>query len=98
MANMKEQVNRITDIATDKARDAAQSVKETARDAADKVTDVAEHAADKAQKWAHDAYEQSSETLRHAGDELTQMVRKYPLPAVLIGLGVGFLMGRAMRS
>jgi len=98
MANMKEQVNRITDIATDKARDAAQVTKETARDAADKVSDVAGHVADKAQEWAHDAYDQSGEALKHAGDELTQMVRKYPLPAVCIGLAVGFLFGRAMRS
>jgi ElaB/YqjD/DUF883 family membrane-anchored ribosome-binding protein len=31
-------------------------------------------------------------------DDLTGLVRRNPIPAVLIGLGVGFLLGRALRS
>jgi len=32
------------------------------------------------------------------GEDLTQLIRRNPVPAVLVGLGVGFLIGRALRS
>lgn len=32
--------------------------------------------------------------LRTVGDDLKEMVRKHPLPATLLGLGLGFLLGR----
>jgi ElaB/YqjD/DUF883 family membrane-anchored ribosome-binding protein len=31
-------------------------------------------------------------------DDFGEMIRRNPLPAVLIGIGIGFLLGRAMRS
>lgn len=31
-------------------------------------------------------------------DDVTEVIRRNPFPAVLIGLGVGFLIGRALRS
>jgi hypothetical protein len=31
------------------------------------------------------------------GQELTTMIRRHPLPAVLVGFGVGLLLGRAAR-
>jgi ElaB/YqjD/DUF883 family membrane-anchored ribosome-binding protein len=31
-------------------------------------------------------------------DDVTGLIKRNPIPAVLIGLGVGFLLGRAMRS
>jgi len=31
-------------------------------------------------------------------DDLTGLIKRNPVPAVLIGLGVGFLIGRALRS
>jgi ElaB/YqjD/DUF883 family membrane-anchored ribosome-binding protein len=31
-------------------------------------------------------------------DDMTGLIRRNPIPAVLIGLGVGFLLGRALRS
>jgi len=50
------------------------------------------------------------ETLREGGryledaklsgmaDDVSKMIRRNPVPAVLIGIGVGFILGRAMRS
>lgn len=50
------------------------------------------------------------ETLREGGryledaklsgmaDDVSMMIRRNPVPAVLIGIGVGFILGRAMRS
>jgi hypothetical protein len=32
------------------------------------------------------------------GDDLTNLIRRNPIPAVLIGFGVGFLIARSMRS
>jgi hypothetical protein len=31
-------------------------------------------------------------------DDVTQMIRRNPIPAVLIGVGLGFLIGRTLRS
>ena len=31
-------------------------------------------------------------------DDLTSVIKNHPIPALLIGLGVGFLLGRAIRS
>jgi len=50
------------------------------------------------------------ETLREGGryledaklsgmaDDMSRMIRRNPVPAVLIGIGIGFVLGRAMRS
>lgn len=32
------------------------------------------------------------------GDELTRMIRRNPLPSLLVGIGIGFLLARATRS
>jgi predicted PurR-regulated permease PerM len=56
------------------------------------------HASDKAQHWAGDAYEATAEAVESFGTELTNLVRKHPLPALLIGFGLGLLIGRTARS
>jgi ElaB/YqjD/DUF883 family membrane-anchored ribosome-binding protein len=40
----------------------------------------------------------SREGLSGAAGDLTELIRRHPLPAVLLGLGVGFLMGRILGS
>ena len=37
-------------------------------------------------------------TLREIGDDLTNLIRRNPIPALLLGVGVGFLLARAIRS
>jgi len=32
------------------------------------------------------------------GEDLTEMIRRNPVPAVLVGVGIGFLLGRVLRS
>ena len=59
---------------------------------------AAEHAGEKAQKWAGDAYDATADTMGDFGKEVTSMVRKYPIPALLIGFGLGMLLGRAART
>jgi hypothetical protein len=36
--------------------------------------------------------------LREIGDDLTNLIRRNPIPALLLGIGVGFLLARAIRS
>jgi hypothetical protein len=38
------------------------------------------------------------EGLSGAADEITSLIRRNPIPAVLIGIGIGFLLSRATRS
>jgi hypothetical protein len=38
------------------------------------------------------------EGLRGMASDLTHLIRRHPIPAVLIGLSVGFLVARSMRS
>jgi len=32
------------------------------------------------------------------GDDITNMIRRNPIPALLVGIGIGFLLARATRS
>jgi len=32
------------------------------------------------------------------GQEITSMIRRNPIPALLVGIGIGFLLARATRS
>jgi len=36
--------------------------------------------------------------LSGVAEDMTELIRRNPVPAILIGIGVGFLIGRAMRS
>jgi hypothetical protein len=38
------------------------------------------------------------EGLKGIGEDLTNIIRKNPIPAVLIGIGVGYLIARSLRS
>jgi hypothetical protein len=31
-------------------------------------------------------------------EDMTEMIKRNPIPAVLLGLGLGFLLGRTLRS
>jgi len=32
------------------------------------------------------------------GEDVTELIRRNPIPAILVGIGIGFLMGRVLRS
>jgi len=36
--------------------------------------------------------------LREIGDDVTNMIRRNPIPAILIAAGIGFVLAKAMRS
>ena len=49
------------------------------------------------QEWAGDAYDYAADHVGDFGKEVTSMIRRHPLPAVLIGFGIGLLLGRTAR-
>ena len=90
MGTVKETVQNIAEGASSlagQARDTAQSWASTA-------SDVASQAGERVQAMASGA----AETAGDVGEELTRLIRRYPIPALLVGFGVGFLMAQAMRS
>jgi ElaB/YqjD/DUF883 family membrane-anchored ribosome-binding protein len=91
---VKQSVGGAVTAVTDAAMDATGKVKNLAADAGDS----AKHAADKVQKWAGDAYDATAHVAGDFGKEVTSLVRNYPIPALLVGFGIGILVGRSARS
>ena len=102
---VKEQAGQFASTAVDKAKDmagtvagAAGQVKEKVQDWGNCAGDSIGRAAESARDVASQAYDRTGEAVKYGADELTSLVRRYPIPAVLIGLGVGFLLARSMRN
>lgn len=86
---------------TEKAKEVAATVGEAAIEAKEKVGELAATAVEKVgeakhnvQEWASAATDEAGQTMKGAGQELTALVRRYPVPALLVGFGLGFLLAR----
>ena len=90
---LKDNAQHMMDKAGDYAGQAREKVSEWAGDA----SDAAKQAGDKVQKWAGDAYHATSDVVGDFGKEVTALVRKHPIPSILIGFGIGLLLGRTAR-
>lgn len=112
MADMKNRIgNRFEDEVEASSGGVLEAVKEKAQGVAAGAADLAGRAKETAQEWASaagDAAGQAGEKVQEAasyaadkagdfGQELTRLVRRYPVPALLIGFGVGFLLAQTMR-
>lgn len=111
MADMKERANTGVNAGADAARkgvdaaekgahglvDKAGDMVEKGKQAAGQLMDQAGEMGHKVQRWAGDAYEATADKVKEGVDSTTDLIRKYPIPAVLIGLGVGLLIGKLMR-
>lgn len=80
-----ETINRVGEVATR----TAETVQDRARRAADQVADTA--------RQGLKAAEGATEKVKEYGDEFANLVRRYPLQALLVGFGVGYLCSRACR-
>jgi uncharacterized protein YjbJ (UPF0337 family) len=81
-----------------------------AQDVASRVTEAAGTAAAKAQEVAGAAAATVTDTAAGAGsyvqdrgvqglsEDLTGLIRRYPVPALLIGLGIGYVLGRSFGT
>jgi ElaB/YqjD/DUF883 family membrane-anchored ribosome-binding protein len=86
------------------------AVKETAQDVSAGAAELVGKAKDTAQEWASSvggaavgakdqAQQMASTAVEKVGDvgqELTALIRRYPLQALLVGFGVGFLLGQVL--
>jgi len=88
-----------------KAEDATASFGKTLETAADKVRGNAprEGMFGQASEAVASTLEKSGRYLEEKNltgmaDDMTEMIRRNPIPAVLIGVGLGFLIGRTLRS
>ena len=88
----------------------AATVTSAAQDVASRVAETAGTAATKAQEMAGSAATAVSDTVAGVGTyvqdkglqglsgDLTALIRRYPVPALLIGLGIGFVLGRRVGT
>jgi hypothetical protein len=99
---MKDRAKDVIDTAADQANTAVTEKLETVAhamaDSAGQVGERARHDADHAQRLAGEAYDATAQAVRDVGQELTSLVRRYPIPALLVGFGMGFVMSRALRA
>src|SRR5262249_9204611 len=84
--SVADRVSEVAGQARDKAQEWAGDAYDAARDAGRRV-----------QRWAGDAYDVAADRLDDFGTEVTGLIRRHPIPAILIGFGVGLLLGRATR-
>jgi len=90
-------VNDTFDAVKHRTQDAMNQASDRASQMADKATQAAGQASEKVQAWAGQTFDSTSESMKGFGKEVTEVVRKYPLPALLVGFGVGLLCGRIMK-
>jgi hypothetical protein len=88
-----------------KAEDATASIGRTLETAADKVRQKTpnEGMLGKASEAVASTLEQGGRYLEEKNltgmaDDVTELIKRNPIPAVLIGVGLGFLIGRTLRS
>ena len=97
-SNVADQVRETAQNAASAASEFAGQARERVQDWMSGSGDFARQAGNRLQGMAGEAFDYSSEHLRDFGGEVTSMVRRYPLAAVLVGFGIGLLIGRSARN
>jgi uncharacterized protein YjbJ (UPF0337 family) len=106
----QQEVDRRLQEYGEQAAGVAAAVTSTAQDVASTVTETAGTAAAKAQEMAGAAATAVTDVVAGAGTyvqekgvqalpgDLAGLIRRYPVPALLIGLGIGFVLGRSLGT
>jgi uncharacterized protein YjbJ (UPF0337 family) len=104
----QQEVDRRLQEYSEKPAGVAATVTSAAQDVASRVTETAGTAASKAQEMAGAAATAVTDTVAGVGTyvqdkgvqglsgDLTGLIRRYPVPALLIGLGLGVVLGRSL--
>ena len=92
------QENRGTATIADKVRDTAADAWHKTEDLASGAVDSVKGAAQSVAHAAEHAYDATKEKTGELADSLTCMIRRNPVPAVLVGLGLGFLIGTLLSA
>jgi hypothetical protein len=110
---IKMKIHKVTDKAEDsirggvegtldKAYDATSGLTSHVQDLATTVGDMTRHTVEQASEKVSEAVHAGKEyfsnhSLKDMGAEIPSLIRKYPIPALLIGLGVGAYLTRSNR-
>jgi ElaB/YqjD/DUF883 family membrane-anchored ribosome-binding protein len=94
----KDKAKEVTDQVGDRVSEMAGQAKDKAQEWATEAGEAMSHAKDKAQEWATDAAAKTGATMKDLGNELTEFIRRYPAPALLIGFGLGFMIAKASST
>ena len=101
VADKTQAAKKEGEAAVDRARetigDAAEHAREKVQEWAGDARDAVQHAGDRAERWAAEAYDTASDRLSDFRRDATIFIRNHPIPAILIGFGVGLLIGRTTR-
>lgn len=94
----KDKAKEVTEQVGEMVSDIAGQAKDKAQEWASEAGDAMCQAKDKAQEWATEAAQKTGATVKDLGNELTEFIRRYPAPALLIGFGLGFMIAKASSS
>jgi hypothetical protein len=105
-----EKARDVTSNVVDKAKDVASNVADTAHDwasaAGHKASDLASSGREmlgQAEDYVADAWERGRQYVQREGfsgmaEDLAGVIRRNPIPALLVGIGIGFLIARSTSS
>jgi hypothetical protein len=89
----------------DRARDAAGNVADKAREWTGGAVDAVKESdvVNKAGEYVSDAWETGSRYLQEhnfkdMAEDVAGVIRRNPIPALLVGIGLGFILARSLRS
>ena|SRR5947209_861978 len=87
----------------EKAKDMASSVSEKAQDTLSSLGERASDVASDVGRRAGDAWETSRDYITNEGfsgilDDVSEVIRRNPIPALCIGFGLGFILARAFKE
>jgi hypothetical protein len=99
--HVQETAQGVLETAAEQARHAAGTVSDLATQAKEKVQDWTHGAAERlssstsaVRDWGGHTLESTEATFKGAGQEMTRFIRDYPLPALLIGFGFGYMLSQ----
>jgi ElaB/YqjD/DUF883 family membrane-anchored ribosome-binding protein len=81
--------------AREKVQEWAATATEKTKEATAAAGSYAVQAKDKVQEWSTTAADSAGDALESVSKELTALVRRYPLQALLVSAAVGYVLGRA---
>lgn len=99
MNEMRESADSLAHQAGDRARHTVEAARRSATQAAERANEMAAEAQARARQAAEQVGDYFSEhNVRGVIDEATSLIRRHPIPAVLIGIGIGAVLAVCMRS
>jgi ElaB/YqjD/DUF883 family membrane-anchored ribosome-binding protein len=90
----KSKVQDVAQAGADKAHEAKEAAGEQMHAVADKIRQGGQVASEKADQFGNYLQDHDFGAI---GRDLTDVVRKYPVQALLVGIGIGILVGRSAR-